>query len=238
MQGLVPAAGEGTRLRPLTADRPKGLVAVGDRPLVAHALGTLVDLGVDELVVVVGHRGEQIRGRIGDTFEGTPVRYVTQPDRRGLAHAVARAAPVLSDDVLLMNGDNVCDADLATVVERHGHTDAVATVPVERVARDRAAAAGVFDVDQNGEVVGVVEKPADPPSRLIPRGFYALDRRVVEACADVDPGHTGEQELSAALDSLLSAGHTVETVPLSGWCVNVNTPADVDRAEARLAGDR
>lgn len=236
MQGLVPAAGAGTRLRPLTADRPKGLVQVGDRPLLTHVFETLVDLGVGELVVVVGYRGEQIRDHYGAAFEGTPLTYVTQSERLGLAHAVACASDALSGDVLLLNGDNVCDADLQAVVERHRETEAVATVPVERVSRERAVAAGVFEVDADGMVVGVQEKPEEPPSRLIPRGFYALDERVVRACQAVSTGHTGEQELSTALDSLLAEGHAIETVPLAGWCLNVNTAADVAAAERRVSG--
>jgi len=236
MQGLVPAAGEGTRLRPLTEDRPKGLVPVDDRPLLTYVFETLGALGVTDLVVVVGYRGDQIREYYGTTFEETPITYVEQPERRGLGHAVALAAPHLSGEFLLLNGDNVCDANLATVVDRHRETDAVATLPVERVSRERAAAGGVLAVEDD-EVVGVVEKPDEPPSCLIPRGFYALDERVVRACRDVEPGHTGERELSAALDSLLDAGRAVETVPLDGWCVNVNTPGDVERVERRLVDD-
>ena len=236
MDGLVPAAGEGTRLRPLTADRPKGLVPVGDRPLLAHVFDTLVDLGVTHLVVVVGYRGDEIRAHFGDSYGETPITYVDQPERRGLAHAVALAGPHVSGEFLLLNGDNVCNANLDAVVARHRETDAVATLPVERVSRERAAQAGVLAFE-DGAVVGVSEKPADPPSRLIPRGFYALDERVVDACRDVEPGHTGERELSAALDALLTAGESVETVALEGWCVNVNTPADVERAAARLGSD-
>jgi dTDP-glucose pyrophosphorylase len=234
MQGLVPAAGEGTRLRPLTADCPKGLVTVGDQPLLSHVFETLVALGVEDLVVVVGYRGDQIRAHYGDTFEGIPITYVEQPERRGLADAVARAGPAISGPVLLMNGDNVCRANLDAVVERHRATDAIATLPVERVSRERAARGGVLETDQSGAVVGLVEKPDEPPSRLIPRGFYAFDPQVVHACHLVRPGHTGERELTAALDLLVEAGWPVETVPLAGWCVNVNTPEDVERVAARL----
>jgi glucose-1-phosphate thymidylyltransferase len=237
MQGLVPAAGEGTRLRPLTSDRPKGLVNVGDRPLLTHVFETLTDLGVSDLVVVVGYRGDQIRDYYGDAFEGIPITYVEQPARRGLAHAVALAGPHLSGGFLLLNGDNVCRAALDAVVEHHQESEAVATMPVERVSPERAAEGGVVD-RQDGAVVGLVEKPDEPPSRLIPRGFYALDQEVVHACHLVRPGHTGERELTAALDLLLTAGWPVETVPLEGWCVNVNTPADVESVETRLVDDQ
>jgi dTDP-glucose pyrophosphorylase len=233
MKGLVPAAGEGTRMRPLTDDRPKGLVPVAGRPLLAHSLDTLVDLGVDALVVVIGYEGAQIREHFGATFRGIPITYVEQAERRGLAHAVALAAPHLDDDFLLMNGDNVCEANLATVRDRQCASDAIGTALVERVSAERAAAAGVFRRDGAGEVVGLVEKPAEPPSRLIPRGFWAFDERIRHACALVRQGHTGERELSAAVDLALRAGWDVETVRLSGWCRNVNTPADREWVERR-----
>ncbi len=236
MQGLVPAAGAGTRLRPLTSDRPKGLVTVGDKPLLTHVFGMLVGLGVDDIVVVVGYEGDQIREFYGTTFEGTPLTYVEQPVRRGLAGAVACATSELSGSFVLLIGDNVCRANLASLVEHHRETDAVATMLVDRVSRERATEGAVFDLTDD-EIVGLVEKPDEPPSRLIPRGVYAFDEPVVHACHLVRPGHTGERELTAALDLLLTAGWPIETVVLEGWCINVNTPGDVERAADKLAQD-
>lgn len=219
-------------MRPLTADTPKGLVEVDGRPLLAHAFDALVDLDVDELVVVIGYRGEQIRDHFGSAYDGCPITYVEQSDREGLAHAVALAAPHLDGDFLLYNGDNVCDANLAALVERQREADAIGTALVESVSRDRAARGGVFDL-ADGEIVGLVEKPADPPSTLVPRGVWAFDRRITHACALVRPGRTDERELSDAVDLCLYAGWTVETVPIDGWCVNVNTRADIERVERR-----
>lgn len=230
MQAVVPAAGRGTRMRTLTADKPKGLVEVDGRPLLAHAFDALVDLDVSELVVVIGYRGEQITEHFGASYGGCPITYVEQEEREGLAHAVALAAPHLDGDFLLHNGDNVCDANMAALVERQRDAGAIGTALVESVSRDRAARGGVFDL-ADGEIVGLVEKPADPPSTLVPRGVWAFDRRLTHACALVRPGHTGERELSDAVDLCLYAGWSIETVPIDGWCVNVNTPADVERVE-------
>jgi glucose-1-phosphate thymidylyltransferase len=220
-------------MRPLTADRPKGLVEVGDAPLLTHVFRALVPLDPAELVVVVGYRGEQIRDRYGDTFEGTPIAYVRQDERRGLGHAVLQAAPLVDGDFLVMNGDNVCRANLADLLTRHRETDADATLLVERVSKERAGRGGVLDTE-GGEVVGLVEKPDDPPSRLIPRGVFAFSPAVFRACRSVTPGHTGEIELTAAVDRLVGTGRRVETVDLSGWCHNVNEPADRERVTERL----
>jgi dTDP-glucose pyrophosphorylase len=235
MQALVPAAGEGTRLRPLTADRPKGLVEVAGRPLLAHVFETLAGLPIDEIVVVIGYEGAMIREHFGDSFDDLALTYVEQPERRGLAHAVDVAAPRLEGDFLLHNGDNVAHANLAELVARHGEADAIGTALVESVPADRAGQGGVFALDDGGEVTGLVEKPADPPSTSIPRGVWVFDRRITHACALVRPGHTGERELSDAVDLCLSAGWDLETVELAGWCRNVNTAEDVRAVEERLA---
>ncbi len=233
MQAVVPAAGEGTRLRPRTADRPKGLVEVAGRPLLSHVFGTLVDLGVSEIVVVVGYRGEAIREHYGDRFADTSLTYVRQDERLGLAHALLQADPHVEDDFVCLNGDNVCRANLGAVLDRHREADADATSLVDDVSRERATEGGVFEFDGE-EVVGLVEKPAEPPSTRVPRGFYVFSERIFDACRLVTPADTGEYELSDAVDLLLSAGRTVKTVPLEGWVRNVNTPADIEWVAQRL----
>ena len=234
MRGVVFAAGEGTRMRPLTDDRPKGLVEVAGKPLLTHCFETLLGLGVDELLVVVGYRGEQIREYYGERFEGTPITYAEQAERTGLAHAALAAEPHVDGDFLAMNGDNVFGADLAAVRHHHESTDADATLLVDGVSREEATRTGVLELDADGCVTGLVEKPADPPSTTVPRGFYAFSPRIFDACRAVDPAPTGEYELTHAIDTLLDRGGTVETVPLDGWATNVNTPADRETATARL----
>jgi len=233
--GVVLAAGEGTRLRPLTAERPKGLVEVAGVPLLTRCFETLRSLGVDELIVVVGYRGDDVVSYYGDRFGELPITYASQAERKGSAHALATAGAHVDGDAVVMNGDNVCDATLSAVVSRHAETDADATLLVDEVSRERASRTGVVEFADDGGVVGLVEKPDDPPSTTVPRGLYAFSPRIFEVCRAVEPSPTGEYELTAAIDRLLAAGGRVETVPLDGWCVNVNTAADRRRAERRLA---
>lgn len=234
MHGVVPAAGQGTRLRPRTADKPKGLVEIQDKPLLAHCFDTLLELGVEELVVIIGYRGEQITERFGEQYRGVPVSYTVQDEPVGLADAVVRAEPQIDDDFVLMNGDNVFDADLTPLLDRHFEAEADATLLVDEVSTDEAAATGVLRFDDDGELSGIVEKPVDPPSTRVSRGCYVFSPRVFHACHLVQPSDRGEYELSDAVDLLLGAGRTVETVPFTGRCVNVNTADDIERAEALL----
>jgi glucose-1-phosphate thymidylyltransferase len=234
MKAVVPAAGEGTRLRPLTDDTPKALVEVGDRPLVEHVLNALLDLDVSELVLVVGYRMVQLIDRYGDDYRGVPITYVHQRDQLGLAHALVLAEPHVEDDFLLMLGDNVFRANLEAVVERQRAADTDAVVLVEQVPWDEASRYGVCRLD-DGELVELVEKPDDPPSNLVLTGFYAFSPAIFHACHLVRPSTRGEYELSDAIDVLLRSGRTVEPVRMDGWRVDVGYPADRQRAEQHLA---
>ena len=233
MQAIVPAAGEGTRLRPLTDDRPKGLVEVAGDPILTHVFEALRSLGVDDIVVVVGYRGDDIVDYYGDRFRDVSLTYARQEARLGLGHAVLAAEGSVSGDVVVWNGDNVGAANPSELVARHREHDAAATFLVEEVSRERATAGAAFVLD-DGAPVGVVEKPDDPPSRLVPRGVAAFSPRIFDALRRVSPSARGEYELADAVDLLLDEGAGVELVALEGWLTNVNTPGDVEAASRRL----
>jgi dTDP-glucose pyrophosphorylase len=232
MHGVVPAAGRGTRLRPLTDDRPKALVRVDGKPLLTHVFETLAP-HVDGYVVVVGYLGDRIREYYGDAYDGRPITYVEQTDQRGLAHAVREAESAVEGDFIHLNGDNVLRGNLDDIVRTHRETDADATLLVEDVSRELAKRGGVVRIG-DGDVIDIVEKPDDPPTTLATTGCFAFSPRVFEACRAIAPSERGEFELPDAIGWLLDHGGRVETVRLDGWRVNVNTKADIDRAEARL----
>ncbi|MBX0288124.1 NTP transferase domain-containing protein [Halomicroarcula sp. F28] len=234
MDGVALAAGKGTRMGPLTAARPKALVTVAGQPLLAHGFDALLSLGVSRLVVVVGYRGRDILDHYGDSYRGIPIEYVDQAEQLGTAHALQRAVPVVGAPFVVLHGDNVCRANLQCVVERHRETDAAATLLVESVSREQARTTGVVTTDGDGRVTGLVEKPDDPPSTLVNRGFYAFGPEVEAALDRIEPSARGEYEITDAVDDLRQRGHRVETVELDGWCHNVNEPADRERVAEKL----
>lgn len=234
MQAVVLAAGEGTRLEPLTDEIPKGLVEVAGQPLLDHCFDALTSIGIDELVVVVGYRAEAIIDRYGDEFDGIPITYVHQRERLGLAHALLQAEPHIDDDFVLLNGDNVFRANLAEALDRHHESGATVTLLVETVTPAAARETGVLSIDEDGEVTGLVEKPAEPPSTLVTTGFFVFDPVIFHACHLVQPSDRGEYELADAIDLVMGADHLIETVELDGWRVNVNTREDIDAVEREL----
>lgn len=235
MQAVVPAAGEGTRLRPLTVDRPKGLVEVAGTPLLTHCFDALLDVGVDELVVVVGYGGEAIREYYGETFRGVPLTYTEQADPCGLADALLQAEPHVHGPFVQLNGDNIIRGNLGAAITARQQTGADAILFVEEVSRARARETGVCVMDDEGRLRRVVEKPDDPPSQVVQTGFFVFTPTIFSACREVEPSDRGEYELSDAITYLVETGRRIETVRLDGWRVNVNTPSDIRRAEGRLS---
>lgn len=236
MKAVVLAAGRGTRLQPLTDAKPKALVEVAGRPLLSHVFDALCDLPVHEVVVVIGYRGEDIIDYYGHTVDGIPVTYTEQEAPRGLADALVAAEDHLTEDFVVVNGDNVFDLDLREVIDVHQERSPAATLLVEETTRERASEVGVLDFD-DGEPVSIVEKPTDPPSTTTLTGFSVCSPLVLDAARLLRPSERDEYELAEAFDLLLYADHDVEVVFADGWRWNVNTHEDVKRATEYLEND-
>ena len=238
MQAVVLAAGKGTRLRPLTDDKPKVLVEVNGTPLIEDVFDNLLEAGATDLVVVVGYKAEQIIDRYGDAYEGVPITYAHQREQLGLAHAILQAEPHIDGPFMLMLGDNVFRGNLADVTNRQTEDRADAAFLVEEVPYEEASRYGVLDTNEYGEVVEVVEKPDDPPSNLVMTGFYTFTPAIFHACHLVQPSDRGEYELPDAIDLLIQSGRTIDAIRLDGWRIDVGFPEDRDRAEDRLGEER
>lgn len=241
MDAVVPAAGEGTRLRPLTDGTPKPLVEVAGRPLLAHVFDALAPTNPRRYVVVIGYRGSRIVDRFGDSYRDVPIEYVRQDEPRGLAHAVLQAEPAVGGDLLVCNGDNVFGTDLCPLAREHTRVDSrdtepAATMLVEEVTSDVAKTTGVVLTDDSGTVRRVVEKPEEPPGTTVSAGAFAFSPAVFDACRAIEPSARGEYEIADAVTHLVERGREVRTVELDGDRVNVNTPADVEAAERLVAG--
>ncbi|PGF17144.1 UTP--glucose-1-phosphate uridylyltransferase [Natrinema sp. CBA1119] len=234
MKAVVLAAGEGTRLRPLTEDKPKGMVEIDGDPILTHCFDRLASLGADELIVVVGYLKERIIDHYGDEYRGIPITYCHQREQQGLAHALLSVEEHIDDDFMLMLGDNVFEANLEDVVRRQREDRADAAFLVEEVPWDEADRYGVCDTNKFGEITDVVEKPDDPPSNLVMTGFYTFTPAIFHACHLVQPSNRGEYEISEAIDLLIQSGRTIDAIGLEGWRIDVGYPEDRDEAEERL----
>jgi glucose-1-phosphate thymidylyltransferase len=212
------------------------MVEVADEPLLFHVFETLLEAGVDELVVVVGYRMAAIMDHFGDDYRGMPITYVHQREQRGLGHAVLQAEPYVDGQFVVLNGDNVFAGSVRPAIERARDEPVNGVVLVEELPRADARETGVVET-KDGQITGLVEKPDDPPSTLATTGCYVLPEAVFDACRLLRPSERGEYELADAVDLLVGAGATVEAIRYDGERCNVNTEADIERAE-ELVGER
>jgi len=226
MQTVILAAGEGTRMRPLTANRPKPLLPVAGRPLAAHAADAAVEAGASELVFVVGYHAEDVRDHFGDSYRGVPVTYATQERQRGTADAVRAARPHLDGPFAVLNGDTLFEkGDVPALFDA---APAIAGIHVENPEQY-----GVISTDGD-RVTGIVEKPADPPSTLANAGAYTFPESAL-SMLDVGESERGEQELTDVLAQVIEQ-ESVAVVELDRW-MDVGRPWELLEAnEWKLGG--
>lgn len=230
VDAVVPVAGLGTRLRPLTRAMPKELLPVATAPVIEHVVRELADAGIERIVLVT-RRGKQALVDHLDGLEDldADVVAVRQPEPRGLGDAIACARPALSDDepfavalgdTLVEGGPAVMRRLIAAAVGGADVAIALERVTGEQICRYGVAApSGAAHPDGDGVVplAGLVEKPAaaDAPSDLAIASRYVLPFTVFDALARTEPGHGDELQLTDALALLLAEGAAVVGVPLT-----------------------
>jgi glucose-1-phosphate thymidylyltransferase len=235
VKALVLAGGAGTRLRPITHTRAKQLVPVANKPILFYCLESVAAAGIKEVGVVVGETAAEVRAAVGDGSRwGLAVTYLPQEAPLGLAHCMRLARDFLGDDdVVMYLGDNLLQQDLAALVERFeadkvaARTPTLTTTPLAPPAAQILLAHvedphrfGVAELDRDGRVVRLVEKPADPPSDLALVGVYLFDPRIHDAVAAITPSARGELEITDAIQWLIDRGEPVSSTILEGWWID------------------
>lgn len=236
MQTVILAAGEGTRMRPLTETVPKPMLPVADRPLCAHTADAAVTAGATELVIVVGYEADAVRTFFGEEYRGVPVSFAVQERQRGTADAVRAARSHLDGPFAVLNGDNLYDP--GGVAALFDAAPAVAAIEV-----DDPRNYGVLSTTPDGDrVTDIVEKPDDPPSSLANAGAYAFPERAIE-WLDVDESERGEYEITDVVSQTIEATD-VTPVTLTRW-LDVGRPWEllaanewkIGELERRIDGD-
>jgi glucose-1-phosphate thymidylyltransferase len=227
MKGLILAGGAGTRLRPITHTSAKSLVPIANKPILFYGIEDMVAAGIKEIGIIVGDTGDDIKAAVGDGSRwGAEVTYLPQEAPLGLAHCVLIARDFLADDdFVMLLGDNMLEQGLQEFVDafetaRAGGDEPGAprlTAQILLAHVDDPRQFGVAAIGPDGEVVQLVEKPAEPPSDLALVGVYLFDPHVHEAVAAIEPSARGELEITDAIQWLVDQGHRVRHEVLTGW---------------------
>ena len=220
---VVLAAGEGTRLRPLTRNRPKPMLPAANRPILEHVCDALVEAGVDRLALVVGYRRERVQEHFGPSYRGVPVEYVVQDKQLGSGHALLQAQETVDGPLLVVNGDRLIAAEsVAAVRDVFTEDDARAALAV--IERANASQYGAVRL-RGRDIEEIVEKPDSDEFRLINAGIYAFDASVFEAI-EATPRTDGELALTDTIAQLVDA-ERVRGVRTEGLWVDATYPWDL-----------
>ncbi|PGF15071.1 glucose-1-phosphate thymidylyltransferase [Natrinema sp. CBA1119] len=236
MKAVVLAAGQGTRMRPLSESVPKPMLPVADRPLAAHTVDAAVDAGADEIVLVIGYEGETVRNYFGAEHRGVPVSYAVQEEQAGTADAVNAARDHIEGPFAVLNGDNLYDQ--AAIDRLFDACPAVCAIEV-----DEPSNYGVLSTDgEDGLITEIVEKPADPPTNLANAGAYAFPPEARE-WLEVPASERGEHEITDVVARVIDE-YDVTPITLERW-LDVGRPWELLEAnewklaemERRIDGD-
>ena len=235
MKALILCAGQGTRLMPLTRTTPKQLLPVANKPILFYLLEQIQRAGIRDVGVVVSPEvGDSIRQAVGDGATwGVSFTYIQQPQPLGLAHAVRLSREFLGDDdFLMLLGDNLAQDDAIKLVKRFYDEQAVALVSLKEVADCRQF--GVAQIDDDGRVTHLVEKPKQDISHLAVAGLYVFSPHIHPAIDAIVPSSRGELEITDAIQQLIADGYKVTSHNLSGWWFDIGTPQGLLQANRKM----
>ncbi|AQL43244.1 nucleotidyl transferase [Halorientalis sp. IM1011] len=220
---VVLAAGEGTRLRPLTRNRPKPMLPAANRPILEHVFDALVEAGMDQLVCVVGYKHDRVQDHFGPSYRGVPIQYVRQHKQLGSGHALLQARAAVDGPPLVVNGDRLIEASMVEAVaegfERHEPAAALAVMEHPDAGQYGAV------VLENDELTEIIEKPTTGEYRLINAGIYAFDASIFDEIADT-PRSAGELALTDTI-ARLAERERVRGVRCEGMWVDATYPWDL-----------
>jgi glucose-1-phosphate thymidylyltransferase len=235
MKGILLAGGSGSRLYPVTLVASKQLQRVYDKPMIYYPLSTLLEAGIEEIAIITTRqdslRFEQLLGD-GKRF-GCRFQYRTQDLPEGIAQAfVIMEDFIAGENVCLILGDNI-------FYGKTGFKDAVqhfqsgALIFGCEVAEPRRY--GVLDLDADGKLRGIVEKPQTPPSSYAVPGFYIYDREVVERTKKIQPSKRGELEITDLNVSYIKDGKLkFELLSKEAYWMDVGTSSSLEKASERI----
>ncbi len=230
MKAVILAAGEGLRLQPITATRPKHLIVVGGKPILEHCMDTLKTAGIDQVVIVVCYMADAIRQYFSDGESlGLKIEYAEQRAAIGTADAVSVAEPYVKDDFLMVNGDLLFTPNcLKNVIDMHQREKPVATMSVVPVAKPENY--GVIELDNESYVRQIIEKPApgESPTNLANAGIYVFSTEIFGKIKQTSTTSRGELEIPDALSLLLNEKKTVPAVKIAqeDW-IDIGRPWDL-----------
>lgn len=216
MKVIIPVAGAGTKLRPLTYTQPKALMPLAGKTILSVIVDQLLEAGLDDFVFVIGYLGEKIQDYLERSYPKLKYTLVQQTARKGTGHAIYLTKEAVGNaELMIVLGDTICDYNV-----RHFISQQVSQIAVRKVDDPRSF--GVAELGEDDRVLRVVEKPLIPRSNMAMVGIYYI--RETEALYDAlekdlfsNQLQDGEYHLTHALNVMLQQGIRMDGYRVNNW---------------------
>ncbi|MCB0704007.1 MAG: NTP transferase domain-containing protein [Saprospiraceae bacterium] len=217
MKAIIPVAGAGTNLRPLTYTQPKPLIPVAGKPIISFIIDQLTDCGVEEFVFVIGYLGEKIRNFVEEAYPDLKKTFVNQGIREGSGHAIWTAREEIrgADEIIIFFGDTIVDLDFDKFLSTPDSCIAVQEVP-------EPGSFGVVEINRKEQVIRAEEKPKIPMSNLAMVGFYKIrEPDILLDALDYNIQNNirtdGEFPLTDGLMGMIERGRRISILRVDRW---------------------
>lgn len=234
MKGLILSGGTGSRMMPLTAQCPKQMLPINNKPILCYLIEMFKDAGIDEIVIVVGDTYPKIQKIIGDGSQwGVKVQYKYQSLPLGLAHCVKISQELLgAEDFVMALGDNFLNSlNLREVIASHYENQNQATLLLKSVKEPQRYGIAYLE---NQRIIKVVEKPQQSTSNLAILGLYVFDhRKIYGAIERIKPSKRNELEITDAIQQLMLEGGAVGYYQMHEPWLDIGTPIDLFEANVQ-----
>ncbi|OGK62012.1 hypothetical protein A2334_04030 [Candidatus Roizmanbacteria bacterium RIFOXYB2_FULL_38_10] len=227
MKGVILAGGLATRLRPLTLVTNKHLLPIYNKPMIYYSIESMARAGIKEVLITSSpdHSGDFANLLKGGEDFGLKLFYAVQQNPKGgIANAIALAKEFAVDQkILVILGDNIFKTDLKSTVEQFEKKDKGALIYGVKISTD-SQQYGVVEIDKQGKVLSIEEKPEHPKSNIAQTGIYMYDNRVFDFISRLTPSDRGELEVTDLNNFYLKEGTL--TCELLQWWIDAGTSYD------------
>ncbi|MCJ7445752.1 MAG: glucose-1-phosphate thymidylyltransferase [Methanotrichaceae archaeon] len=236
MKALILSGGHGTRLRPITHSQQKQLIPVANKPILFYTIEDVIEAGVKDIGIIVGPNKEQVINAVRSVEWDANIEFIYQAAPKGLAHAILVAEGFLGDDKFVMYlGDNIVRGGIVQHARKFMDMEPESLVLLTRV--DDPQRFGVAELDGEGRIVRLVEKPDVPPSDLALAGIYFFKPVIMEACKNIEPSWRDELEITDAIQWLIDNGYRVEASSVDSWWKDTGKSEDILEANRLILDD-
>jgi UDP-N-acetylglucosamine diphosphorylase/glucosamine-1-phosphate N-acetyltransferase len=210
-KAVVLAAGEGSRMRPLTYTRPKVMLPIANKPILEYLITEMRQAGINEFVFIVGYHDEQIRDYFGNGAGwGVDIQYFNQRAQKGTADALRQVQGFVKDSFIMINGDVIINRqDIQRLYQQDGSVMSVIELP-------DVTGMGVIEVEQ-GKVTRIYEKSANPPTNMANAGLYLFTPDIFEAIEKTGKSPRDEYEITDSIQVLIDDSKVVSYLVINEW---------------------